>query len=219
MEKELQEKLFQIVKKPSKYKLNPNVIIPEELKPIPRQKLFSKVDSFHILELGCGWGEFALEWLKLHPEHEYIAIEIKKDRIKKLLKKIEKDQIQNLKILPLNFEWFFTEILPENSFDLLIINFPDPWPKRRHWKHRIIQEKNLIKFYNILRENGILYIATDYGPYARKIIRIFRKSKNFLPLIPYPNYTRIRPKLFPESKFEKMTSKHQKPYYTIWKKI
>ncbi len=219
MNLELEKKLFSIVQKPAKYKLHQNVIVPSSLSPIPLEQLFDSMNTFHVLELGCGWGEFALEWLKMHPQHEYIAFEIKGDRIKKLLKKIDKNNIKNLKIIPVNFQWFFIEILPRNSFDLIIINFPDPWPKRRHWKHRLIQKSFLKKVYYLLRNKGFIYIATDYGPYARKIIKLFRESKLYLPVIPWPNYLRKRLSFFPESKFERITSKTTKPYYTLWKKI
>ncbi|GIX42369.1 MAG: tRNA (guanine-N(7)-)-methyltransferase [Leptospiraceae bacterium] len=216
---ELQQKLFKIVQRPAKYKEHPCVIVPEKLEPLPYNRLFFSNNSFHILELGCGWGEFALQWLEKYPQHEYIAMEVKGDRIKKILKKIDKKNIQNLKIIPVNFQWFFKEIIPENAFDLVIINFPDPWPKRRHWKHRLIQESFLEILYKIIRNNGYVYIATDYGPYARKILSIFRKSSLYRPAIPWPNYLRRRPLIFPESKFERITSKYNKPYYMLWKKV
>ncbi len=218
MNLELEKKLFSIVQKPAKYKLHRSIIVPSVLAPIPVEQLFNSMNTFHVLELGCGWGEFALEWLKQNPQHEYIAFEVKADRIKKLLNKIDKNHINNLKIVPVNFQWFFKEILPENSFDLIIINFPDPWPKKRHWKHRLIQKSFLEKAYSLLRYNGNIYIATDYGPYARKIISLFRKSQYFIPVLPWPNYLRKRLSLFPESKFERITSKTRKPYYTLWKK-
>ncbi len=219
MENELQKKLFQIVKKPSSYKLHPNIILPKEITPITEEELFLKKDSFRVLELGCGWGEFAFQWLDDHPDHEYLAIEVKKERILKILKKIDRYDQKNLKIMPINFEWFLEEILPYKAFDFIIINFPDPWPKKRHWKHRIINKKNLEVFYNLLRNFGKIYIATDYGPYARKILSLFRKSKFFIPLIPFPNYVRKRISFFPQSKFERITSKTTKPYFMLWKKI
>lgn len=219
MNSELKKKLFSIIQKPAKYKLHSNIIVPASIDTIQYHQLFHSMDTFHVLELGCGWGEFALDWLKQYPEHEYIAFEIKSDRIKKILKKIDKNNIKNLKIIPVNFQWFFLEILPENSFDLIIINFPDPWPKRRHWKHRLIQKSFLESAFLLLRHHGHIYIATDYGPYARKIISLFRKSKLFLPSIPWPNYLRKRLPIFPESKFERITSQVRKPYYTLWKKI
>ncbi|MCS7204784.1 MAG: methyltransferase [Leptospiraceae bacterium] len=219
MKSEIQRKLLRIIQRPAKYKLHPNVIVPKTIDTISKEILFFIQESFHILELGCGWGEFAIEWLKKHPEHEYIAMEKKGDRIKKIIKKIEKNNIKNLKIIPVNFLWFYREILPENSFDLVIINFPDPWPKRRHWKHRLISEKFLIDTYNLLRHNGKIYIATDYGPYARKIISLFRKSKLYMPVLPWPNYTRKRFFSFPESKFEKLTLKENQPYYMMWRKV
>jgi tRNA (guanine-N7-)-methyltransferase len=219
MNLELQEKLFKIVQRPAKYKEHPAIILPKELSPIPYETLFYSNHSFHLLELGCGWGEFAFQWLEKFPMHEYIAMEIKADRIKKILKKIDKYHIKHLKIIPVNFEWFFKEIIPPNAFDLVIINFPDPWPKRRHWKHRLIKKTFLEDLYKILRSKGKIYIATDYGPYARKILSLFRKSLLYKPIIPWPNYLRKRPYLFPESKFEKITSKYNRPYYMLWQKI
>ncbi len=219
MNLELQKKLFSIIQKPAKYKQHPQVLVPRSLENFDVSDLFLSSNSYHILELGCGWGEFAIEWLKRYSDHEYIAMEIKKDRIKRILEKIDKYTINNLKIIPVNFQWFFKEIFPKNSFDIIIINFPDPWPKKRHWKHRLIQKNFIEDCYNILRENGIIYIATDYGPYARKIIKLFRNSKQFMPVLPWPNYVRKRPIFFPESKFERITSKENKPYYTIWRKL
>jgi tRNA (guanine-N7-)-methyltransferase len=219
MNLELQRKLFSIVRKPAKYKEHPAIILPEALQPIEIERLFFSKNTFHVLELGCGWGEFALEWINRFPEHEYIAMEVKADRIKKILKKIDKKNIKNLKIIPINFQWFFEEIMPENSFNFVIINFPDPWPKRRHWKHRLIQKPFLEVLYRILRNHGMVYIATDYGPYARKILSLFRKSPLYLPVVPWPNYLRKRPAIFPESKFEVITSKTNQPYYTLWKKV
>lgn len=219
MEKNLQEKLFQIVIKPSKYKLHQNIVLPKEIKPISEEALFFRNNSFRILELGCGWGEFALQWLNEHPDHEYIAVEVKKERILHILKKIDQNNIKNLKIIPINFEWFLWEILPKKAFHLIVINFPDPWPKKRHWKHRVINQKNLERFYELLRVHGYIYITTDYGPYARKILYLFRNSKKFIPMIPFPNYLRKRLSLFPESKFEKITSKSTKPYFMLWRKF
>lgn len=219
MDTRIQEKLFQIVRKPARYKLHPGILLPESIAPIPEEKLFTSPNTYRILELGCGWGEFAIAWLENHPHHSYVAMEIQKERIKKLLKKIDRLQLNNIKILPVNFRWFYREIFPENCFHLIIINFPDPWPKRRHWKHRLINSKFLEDSYALLKHNGMMYIATDYGPYARKIIRLFRKSPLYLPLLPWPNYSRKRIGFFPESKFEKITSRTARPYYMLWRKV
>ncbi len=215
----LQNKLLSIIKKPAKYKENTCVVVPESIHPIAPEKLFKNYKSFHILELGSGWGEFAVEWILRNPGHEYIAFEQKPARIKSMIKKIEKNKIQNIKILPVNYSWFLVEILPLECFDLILLNFPDPWPKKRHWKHRIVNPEFPEKINSLLKPNGLFYFASDYGPYFRKVLKIFRNSSYFRPLIPWPNYLRKRLYFFPSSQFELLTSQKHKPWYTLWRKI
>jgi tRNA (guanine-N7-)-methyltransferase len=177
-------------------------------------------DAFRVLELGSGWGEFCVDWMLKNPDHEYIALEIKGDRIKNLSKKLEQSGITGAKILPVNFNWFLSELFTPGSFDLIIINFPDPWPKKRHWKHRLVQYGFPEKIARLLRPEGKVYLATDYGPYARKIISIFRRSPVFTNEYSQPDYLRKRPEGFPKTKFETIhIALKKRPYYTCWRLV
>ena len=218
------DKLFEIATIHKKIHNEKEIILPKFLeKPFSKKELFFNENTIHILELGSGWGEFLIEWLIENPSHEYIAFEIEAKRIKVTLANLHKkfSTPPHLKIIPLNFSWFLVEILPKESFDIIFINFPDPWPKKRHWKHRLIRDENFINdAYTLLRKNGKIYINTDFGPYARKILTIFRNSKKFKSEIPYPNYLRKHPDNFPYTTFEKLHySEKRIPYYQCWSKI
>ena len=218
-DKELQEKLFQIATKRRSFHGHPAVILPNAISPLESIQLFDQqADSYRILELGCGWGEFCCEWLKKFPDHNYIAMEINGDRIKRLIKQTNSLTGQkNLRIIPINFKWFLCEILPAKSFDLMIINFPDPWPKKRHWKHRLIEPGFPEKAASLLRKNGRIFMATDYGPYARKILKLFRENPHFEAVYEWPHYRRTPPGEHPVSRFQTMhLQAGRKSYYQEW---
>lgn len=172
-----------------------------------------------ILELGSGWGEFLVAWLAANPDDDYTAFEIKSDRIRKTLKRVRKLENVHLRMIPVNFSWFLEDILPSASFDWIIINFPDPWPKRRHWKHRLVQPGFPERMSELLRPGGQIHLATDYGPYARKMIRIFRQSDRFESVFPSPEYVRKRPLDVPLTRFEQITGdlEGRVPYFTRWR--
>ncbi len=214
---QVRERLFQITTRPRPLHGRTGIVVPRTPEPIPAEQLFTRPESRHILELGAGWGEFCAAWTLAHPEDEYVAFEIKGDRIRRLLRHLERGGIARVKIIPINFSWFLEEILPPRSFDLIIINFPDPWPKKRHWKHRLIDAGFPDRMLSILRPGGGIYVATDYGPYARKILRAFRDCARYQAVYPWPGYRRERPADFPTTRFEQIhLAGGLRPYYQLW---
>ncbi|MCB1309660.1 MAG: tRNA (guanine-N7)-methyltransferase [Leptospiraceae bacterium] len=200
----------------------PEVIIPETCVPLPENRLFcqsSDNTGRRILELGSGWGEFLLQWLRMNPTDQLVAMEIKQDRIRRTLKKYRRDFVdqQRLRMIPINFGWFLNEILPPGAFDGIIINFPDPWPKRRHWKHRLVRPGFPGRMAALLRPGGWLHLATDYGPYARRMLHIMRSATEFHSMLTGPDYLRERPADFPPTYFEKIQkAAGYRPFYMQW---
>lgn len=214
------QKLVEIVTRRRPIHNDSRVIHVTSIEKLPVHTLFHRDESHHILELGAGWGEFCIQWMQKHTDHEYVAFELKGDRIKRLLKDLDRYQITGVSVISINFNWFLEQILPDNTFDEIIINFPDPWPKKKHWKHRLVQESFPDRIIGLLRNEGIIHIATDYGPYARKILGIFRRRSDFKSLYAFPDYKRIRPESFPGTRFEEIhTGDGKRPYYQSWKKI
>ena len=165
----------------------------------------------YVLELGSGWGEVAIELALANPETGYILLERKMKRIKKTLKEIEKKNISNIRILPANFSYFLDEIFSPGQFDRIILNFPDPWPKKRHHKNRAVNPEFITLLHHLLKNNGIFSFATDHGPYARQVIKLFRNDKRF----GFDNeYYFSRPS-FPASRFENEKREEGKRIYYL----
>ena len=222
---ELRQKLLKIAVSPHKLHTEAEIVLPKNSGGILEEQLFRSPFSRNgkgrrVLELGSGSGEFLSQWLKSHPEDDYIAFEIKRKRIWKTLRdfrKVNPDLNLHLRIVPINFNWFLEDLLPPHSFDLVIINFPDPWPKARHWKHRLVQNGFDRRIASLLREHAQIRLSTDYGPYARKILGLFRRSQYFHSFYPWPHYVREHPQDLAFSRFEKLyIGEGRRSYYFSW---
>ncbi len=215
----LKEKLFTITCKKRKIHDYSQVIRPLVCTPLAKERLFRTDNNRRrVLELGSGWGEFLCQWLRHFPQDDYVAFEIKQDRIEKTIRKLSKlEDEPHLRILPVNFNYFLEELLPPQVFDLVIINFPDPWPKKRHWKHRLIRNGFDQRIKSILRPKAKLYLSSDHGPYSRKILSLFRKSPHFHSMYPWPHYLRKRPENLSPTRFEEIfMDAGRRPYYQCW---
>ena len=132
-----------------------------------------------IVEIGFGMGDATAEIAKAHPANGYIAIEVHPPGIGKLLSLIEEHNLSNVRII----EGDAIEIL-ETMFDDHCINgfhlfFPDPWPKMKHNKRRIVNAEFLALIHRKLKTSGYINIATDWVPYAEWIKGVFAESTLF----------------------------------------
>lgn len=169
------------------------------------------ITSF-VLELGSGWGEVAIELAKSHPNTGFLLMEKKINRIIATEKLQKEANLDNIRYMTVNFQWFFGELLEKGVFDTVLINFPDPWPKRKHHKNRMMTSAMLEQISELLKPGGRLLFATDYGPYARKTISLFRKTKQFL--TKGKEYSFERPN-FPKSFFETEKQNEGKKIYYL----
>ncbi|MDH4262196.1 MAG: methyltransferase domain-containing protein [Spirochaetia bacterium] len=161
----------------TKYK---DCLIPFEpsLFPLNVKQLYPRYLSY-LLELGSGWGEFALEYAQKNPDHLYIALDKKKYRIKKSAKEQTRMNIPNLRWMVCNLEWVFNGLFEKESFDKIFINFPDPWPKSRHQKHRFVGPELIAELTSITKSGGILEFATDSWLYMQDVLPVFERSLNW----------------------------------------
>ena len=124
------------------------------------------------IEIGFGDGEYLLKSAIKKPNELFIGIEFYKNGIAKILKSILDFNLQNIKLCNLN-SMFFLSALPKNSVDTLLIINPDPWPKKKHEKRRLISHKNLSIFKRVVKSKNSIYITTDsisYLNYIKNII-------------------------------------------------
>jgi len=208
MDEKLKEKLWKIATR--KVFSSPFFLEVRWQEPLNLKKIFpNKEKTF--LELGSGWGEVAIQLAQQNPNTGFVLLEKKPDRVRKTLKEIEQRQLSNIRFLTANFNWFLVEFFEPNSFDEVLLNFPDPWPKTKHHKHRTFNPSFPAKLFYLLKPKGKFQFASDYGPYAREVIRILRKESLFFS---NPSYSFER-KNFPISHFENEKLLENKKIYYI----
>lgn len=121
------------------------------------------------VEIGFGMGHALLDWAMRRPDMNLVGIEIYQPGIGALLAGIERRNLSNLRVLPGNAMLVLEEKFPPASIDEIRIWFPDPWPKKRHQKRRLIQPAFAASLASRLAPGGWLRLATDWAPYAEWI--------------------------------------------------
>ena len=127
--------------------------------------------KYNILDIGSGSGENALFLSDTYPDSKIITCELFYDGNVNLVKQIKKNKITNISLFYGNVLEFLDHAEPLLTFDEIWILFPDPWPKIRHHKRRLISNFFLEKIYKYLRHSGKLMIATDSQSYIQSIIK------------------------------------------------
>jgi tRNA (guanine-N7-)-methyltransferase len=149
----------------------PQFGLKQEESMIDFKKIFGR-DAPCFLEIGFGSGHSLLEIAKTHPEHDFIGIETYQPGIGTLLLGIEESQIQNIRIYYADAVEILEQCIPDNSLAGIQIFFPDPWPKRRHHKRRLIQPEFVKLVTKKLKLNGMLHLATDWEHYALHMMTV-----------------------------------------------
>ena len=128
------------------------------------QKLFGNKNPVE-LEIGFGKGLFLLHSGYTYPEINFLGVEYAKKYFLKACDRIEKRPISNVRMLHGEAFEFLSEYIPDESLQKIHLYFPDPWPKKRHFKRRLFQDAFIELVHRKLQMNGYLYIATDHQGY------------------------------------------------------
>ena len=132
-----------------------------------------------ILEIGFGMGEATAIIAKNHPNNGYIAIDVHPPGIGKLLARIVENDLANLKVIEEDVHVVLQHMIADESIDGIHLFFPDPWPKMKHNKRRIVNEGFLALIHPKIKKGGFIHIATDWVPYANSIQEVFAGSTLF----------------------------------------
>jgi tRNA (guanine-N7-)-methyltransferase len=132
-----------------------------------------------ILEIGFGMGEATAIIAMNHPNNGYIAIDVHPPGIGKLLARIVENDLTNLKVIEEDVHVVLQHMIADESLDGIHLFFPDPWPKKKHNKRRIVNEGFLALIYRKIKKGGFIHIATDWVPYAHNIQEVFAGSTLF----------------------------------------
>lgn len=122
-----------------------------------------------VVEIGFGRGEFLLALAEAEPQQAFVGIEYSFKRALKMARRVAKLGLENLAIVEAPAEAVLRDALPDASVACLWLNFPDPWPKKRHFRRRFVQKETLDWIARRLVPGGLLRIATDHPGYAEWI--------------------------------------------------
>jgi tRNA (guanine-N7-)-methyltransferase len=126
-----------------------------------------------VLEIGFGMGETTATIAASHPEIDYLALEVHTPGVGSLLKQLEERSIANVRIIQHDAVEVLERMVPDESLDGAHIFFPDPWPKKRHHKRRLIQPPLVALLASKLKPGGYVHAATDWEEYAQQILHVF----------------------------------------------
>lgn len=156
--------------------LSPVWCIPYEDKNINFVELFGNTNPI-IVEIGFGMGDATADIAEKNPDINYIGIEVHRPGIGKLLNEIKKRNLKNLYIIEHDALEVLEDMFPPHSINGFHIFFPDPWPKKRHHKRRMVQRPRTNLFANKLSEGGYIYFVTDWYEYAEFALEELKLTK------------------------------------------
>jgi tRNA (guanine-N7-)-methyltransferase len=169
---------------------------------------FASVYKKIILEIGFGNGENTSFLASKNPNALIVASEVYLSGIGSLLNNIAKNSLKNIKIFDQDVrELLFN--LPNKIFDEIYIICPDPWPKARHHKRRLIKHDFLKILAKVLKKNGTAYISTDWENYAESIEEELKKTKDQF------SFTQISNEGMPITRFQQRAIKEGRSIYTF----
>jgi len=159
-------------------------------------------DAPVIMEIGFGNGDATWQMAQAHPAENYLGVEVHQPGVGRLLLQMEQHGIANIRIANDDAVEFLRERVPAKSLDGVRIYFPDPWPKKRHHKRRLIQSSLIELLASRMRPGALLHLATDWEPYAEHMLEVMRLSDGFVNLSPSGDFC-DQPEWRPETKYER----------------
>jgi tRNA (guanine-N7-)-methyltransferase len=133
----------------------------------------------HVLEIGFGDGEALAAMAHAHPETDYLGIEVHRPGVGHLLLRAQALELTNLRIICADAVEVLRWQLPDACLDHIQIFFPDPWPKKRHHKRRLIQPDFVALVARKLKSGAHLHLATDWEDYARHMLEVLQAADDF----------------------------------------
>ena len=178
--------------------LAPRWSVPYDASPLDLARVFGRRAPV-VLEIGCGMGETTAAIAKAHPERDFLGVEVHGPGVGAILNRIDLGGLTNLRVVQHDAVEVVDTMIAEASLAGVHVYFPDPWPKKRHHKRRLLKSAFVNALARRLAPGGYLHAATDWAPYAEEILAAFASepllantAQRFAP----------RPSWRPQTKFE-----------------
>ncbi len=182
--------------------LGPRYLLPLD-RPLDPLAVFGRRAPL-VLDVGFGDGEALLQQAAREPERDFIGVEVYRPGVGRLLRGLHERGLTNVRVYLADIvDVLDAGLLPPASLDRVQIFFPDPWPKKRHHKRRLIQPAFLDALARVLRAGGQLHIATDWEDYAAHILAVLEAHPAFRNLSPRGGAHPTARTWRPETKFER----------------
>ena len=194
---------FSVAQRDAYDRLMPVYGVPFSEAPLAFTSLFGR-SAPTILEIGFGMGATTAEIAAAHPERNFLGVEVHTPGVGALLKLLEHQGIRNVRVIEHDVQAVIDFQIPDKSLTGINIFFPDPWPKSRHHKRRLIQKHFVTKLADKLLPGGHLHLATDWPDYAEHMIDAVQAESRLT--LPDPDeaadYGVLSPSSRPLTKFE-----------------
>jgi tRNA (guanine-N7-)-methyltransferase len=179
--------------------LGPRFVLPFVDGPLDAKGAFGRLAPL-IVEIGFGMGQATAAIAAARPGDDFLGIEVHEPGVGALLQRIDEQRLTNLRIVQHDAVAVLESMIVPGSLAGLHVYFPDPWPKKRHWKRRLIQPPIVRLLASRLAPGGLLHCATDWQPYAEQMLEVLSAE----PLLTNTadGYA-PRPAWRPETKFER----------------
>jgi tRNA (guanine-N7-)-methyltransferase len=185
------------------------LIVPVDGTPLDVPALFGRSAPL-VVEIGSGMGEATAVMAAADPDRDLLAVDVHVQGLGRLLRQVEEAELTNVRVAEGDAVVLLREMLSPGSVDEVRVYFPDPWPKARHAKRRLVQRDFADLIASRLRPGGLLHVATDWAPYAEQVRAV---------LAAHPSYAMVaegpRPQSRPVTRFEQRGLDAGRPSYDL----
>lgn len=179
--------------------LAPRYVLPFNPAPLDSQAVFGRRAPL-VVEIGFGMGQATAAIAAARPGDDFLGIEVHEPGVGALLQLIERAALRNLRIVQHDAVQVMSQMIAPATLSAVHVFFPDPWPKKRHWKRRLVQAPFVALLASRLAPGGTLHCATDWQPYAEQMLAVLgaetRLANTTAGYAPRPDYR-------PQTKFER----------------
>ena len=162
------------------------------------------------IDLGAGKGGFLAAVAQAFPDYRFLGVERQLDRVRRIDRRLVRLGLRNVRLLRAENDYTVRWLLPAASVDGFFILFPDPWPKKRHHKKRLITKPFLDALYRALKPGGIVDFATDHRPYSEWARDLWDAHPGFVRHEPGPTHMRVA-----ETDFERLWRAQELPIHRL----